>query len=267
MAVERDRVSRAGRPAGLASAIVLVLAGSVGQPSVVGYWTGTIGVAGDKSVEIKIDVTRKDEGWRARFYAPVQGIHGVELTHVEISGRSVRFRIPQAVGEPTFRGELSVDGVSISGKFDDGGESLPFRLTRAERPAGLDTDIYAEYRKPGLPGVGIAGAWRGLLMTGPNRMRLALDIRRGKIDPIGQSVDEFGGSLTSLDQGGQAQQLDSVQLVGDSVRFEMLGIGALYKGTMKPDGSEFFGVWIQQGTEFPLTFRRVSQAAVTDPPE
>ena len=56
--------------------------------------------------------------------------------------------------------------------------------------ASCSTLVYAEYRQPGIPGIGLAGKWRGLLMTGPNRMRLALDIKRGKIDPAGQSVDE-----------------------------------------------------------------------------
>ncbi len=260
-------MSRAGRLAVLTLAIVLALAGLAGEPTVEGYWTGTIGVADGKALEIMIDVVRKDSGWRATFYAPVQGIHGVDLTDVEIAGRAVRFRIPQAHGEPTFKGELAGDGLSISGSFGDAGQPLPFHLTRGERPAGLGTDIYAEYRRPGVAGVGLTGRWRGLLMTGPNRMRLALEVQRGKMLPSSQSVDELSGTLTSLDQGGQALPVDSFRVEGDSVRFEMLDIGALYKGTMKPDGSEFFGVWIQQGSEFPLTFRRMSQASATTPAE
>lgn len=256
----------AGRLAGLALAIALALAGSAAEPAVEGYWSGTIGFASGQSLEIRIDLVKKDAGWRAVFYAPGQGIHGVELTGVEIAGRSVRFRIPQASGEPTFHGELAADGVSLSGSFDHAGETLPFRLNRAERPADLGVDIYAEYRKPGITGAGLAGKWRGLLMTGPNRMRLALDVQRGKMLPSGQSVDALSGTLTSLDQGGQAHPVDSFQLEGNSVRFEMLDIGALYKGTMKPDGSEFFGVWIQAGTEFPLTFRRMGQPSGTTPP-
>jgi hypothetical protein len=237
-------------------AVAPALAGSASLPSIEGYWKGTIGVASDKSVDIMIDFARKDAGWRARFYAPAQGIHGVELTGVKIAGRSVRFRIPQSEGDPTFHGELDENGKSLSGSFDNAGETLPFQLDRAERPKDLDVDIYAEYRKPGLPGVGLAGTWRGLLMTGPNRMRLALEVTRGRIDPSGQSVDGLSGSLTSLDQGGASHPVESFELKGDAVRFEMLDIGAMYKGTMKPDGAEFFGVWIQNGTEFPLTFRR-----------
>lgn len=256
--VAADRVLRAGRPVGLVLALGLALAGAAAEPSVEGYWKGRIGTAGDKAVEIMVDVARKDAAWRARFYAPVQGIHGVELIDVEIAGRSVRFRIPQASGEPTFHGELAGDGRSIAGKFDNAGETLPFELTRAERPAGLDIDIYAEYRRPGDAGEGLPGKWRGLLMTGPNRMRLALDVE--------SSCDGLKGFLTSLDQGKTAMPVDSFQLEGNSVGFEMLDIGALYKGTMKPDGSEFFGVWIQSGTEFPLTFRRMSQPPGKSPP-
>ena len=94
-------------------------------------------------------------------------------------------------------------------------------------------------------------------MTGPNRMRLALHV---------ESKDgRLNGWLVSLDQGGQAMPVDSFKLDGESVRFEILDIGALYRGTMRPDGSEFFGVWIQNGTEFPLTFRRTSQGPEAKP--
>lgn len=253
-------MSLAGRLAVLALAAMLAPAGSAGEPIVEGYWTGTIDVAGGQALEIMIDVVRKDAGWRATFYAPVQGIHGVELTDVEIAGRAVRFRIPGAHGEPTFHGEMAGDGLSLSGSFDDGGQIMPFHLTRAERPAGLGTDIYAEYRQPGVAGLGLAGRWRALLVTGPNRMRLALDVQS-------DAGGRLSGSLASLDQGGSVLPVDGFQVEGDSVRFEMLGIGALYTGTMKPDGSEIFGVWIQTGSEFPLTFRRLSQAPATSPAE
>jgi len=229
-----------------------------GEPTVEGYWMGTIDGASGPALEIMIDVGRRDAGWRATFYAPAQGVHGVELIDVEISGPSVRFRIPQARGEPTFRGEMIKDGSSIAGSFTDAGQTMQFQLTRAERPPGLDTDIYAEYRQPGAAGVGLAGKWRGLLVTGPNRMRLVLDV---------QSDDggRLTGTLTSLDQGGPPLPVDGFQLDGAAVRFEMLGIGALYNGTMKPDGSEFFGVWVQSGSEFPLTFRRMTPARGASP--
>ena len=72
--------------------------------------------------------------------------------------------------------------------------------------------------------------------------------------------------MTSLDQGDKALTVDRFKLEGDSVRFEMIDIGAVYKGTMRLDGSEFFGVWIQNGTEFPLTFRRMTPKPGASPP-
>lgn len=251
-------MSRAGRPAVLVLAAVLPLSCSAGGPTAEGYWTGTIDVSGGQVLEIMVDVVRGDAGWRATFYAPAQGIHGVEMTEVVISGRSVGFRIPQAQGEPTFHGEMAGDGSSLSGTFDDAGQAMPFHLTRAERPAGLGTDIYAEYRQPGAAGDGLVGSWRALLVTGPNRIRLLLDVQS---DAGGLLV----GSLTSLDQGRSAMTVDAFKVDGASVDFEMLDIGALYKGTMKPDGSEIYGVWIQTGSEFPLTFRRMSPAPGTSP--
>jgi len=228
--------------------------GAAAEPTVEGFWTGVIEVAGGEPQKIMIDVARADEGWRAAFYAPAQGIHGVDLLGFEVTGRSVGFRIPQARGEPTFKGELAEDGRTLSGGFTDDGQAMRFQLARAERPADLGTDIYAEYRRPGVFGVGLPGSWRALLVTGPNRMRLKLEVWSAE-------GGRLAATLISLDQGGAELPVDSFRVDGDSVRFEMLGIGAVYNGKMKLDGSEFTGLWIQTGREFPLTFRRRGNAA------
>jgi len=265
----------AGRAAGLALALGLTLpgaaAGAAETPSEVsgvalrdvppgaagfeGYWAGTIETSGGAPLEVMLDLARDDGGgWRARFYAPAQGVHGVDLIDLRIAEGSIRFRIPRARGEPTFDGRLASDGHTLSGNFTDDDVTMPFHLARVERPGDLDVDMYAEYRKPGLPGVGLPGAWRALLVTGPNRMRLALEVRSAE-------NGRLAGSLTSLDQGGAAQPIDAFRVSGDSVYFEMLGIGAAYDGKMRPDGSEFTGLWIQGGREFPLTFRRTGDGS------
>ena len=217
--------SRAGRAAGLVLAVLPALACAAGEPSIEGYWTGAIELPSGQPLEITIDVVRTDEVWSATFYAPAQGIHGVELADVEIAGRSAQFRIPQARGEPTFQGEMAGDGRTLAGEFTDAEQTMPFSLTRAERPEGLGEDFYAEYRQPGVAGEGLAGAWRALLVTGPNRVRLRLDVWPAE-------EDRLTGSLTTLDQDSPAQPADGFLVEGNKVQFEMLGIGAMYQGKM-----------------------------------
>ena len=242
---------------GLALALLLVFSVGADERTIEGFWSGGIELGAGRTLEIQIDILHTDGVWHATFYAPAQGVHGVELEGIEVSGRSFQFRIPQTRGEPTFRGELSEDGLALTGEFRDEERTMPFRLALASRPEDLDTDLHAEYRQPGVPGEGLAGDWRALLVTGPNRIRLLLEVR--------SEDGRLSGKLTSLDQNSTAMPVDGFELAGGRVSFSMLAIGAVYEGTMKPDGSEFTGLWRQAGQEFPLTFRRKGAAGSAGP--
>ena len=232
----------------LLALLVLALAAEGGEPTAEGYWTGVIDLPGQQ-LEIKIDIAREGEAWTAAFYAPLQGIWDATMTGVEIEGRSVSFRIPRTQGEPTFRGELSQDGETISGGFTQSGQTMDFRLARSEKPKELEIDIYARYREPGVPGEGLDGTWRAVLMSGPSRIRLSLRVWTSE-------EGELEGSLDSIDQGVMGTPVSSFVVQGDSVWFPMVSIGAEYQGTMRKDGSEIIGLWRQTGQEFPVTFRR-----------
>lgn len=234
------------------AAALLAQSAAAAHPAA-GFWKGSV-EAPERPLEIMIEIEQHDGVWRATFYAPQQGIRDAEMTGVEIRGAAVTFRIPKTHGEPTLSGAVSEDGESIHGTLTQAGVVLPFHLTRAEKPDELKVDVYEEYRKPGAPGEGLEGAWRAVLMTGPNRIRLALQI---------SSTDDgtLLGSLDGLDQGVSGVPVTDFYTKDGSVRFVLYDIGARYEGTMKSDGSEFTGVWIQSGQEFPVTFRRRDPAS------
>jgi len=238
----------------MACCAVLLLATTgiaVADTGPAGFWSGTIEVP-NRPIEVMIDIAQEHDAWTAAVYVPAQGIRGAAMTGVAIDGGSVTMQIPGVPGEPTFRGELAEGGQTIAGTFNQGGQSLPFQLSRTEKPAELSRDIYAEFREPGVAGAGAEGTWRGLLEAGPHQFRLVLEVEQ---DSFGETV----ASLRSLDQGGEPLPVDTFSFEDTAVAFALPAISAEFTGTLSADGSEIVGTWAQGGGQLPLTLRRASE--------
>lgn len=133
-------------PAALAAALAL-LAGAAGaraappteapstaqEATAEGQWTGAVETPGS-GLEVTVDLGEAADGWRGQIDIPAQGAEDLDLADVAVEGDSVRFSIPGAPGDPTFRGTLSDDGEMLSGDFSQGGQTFPFELERAGPP-------------------------------------------------------------------------------------------------------------------------------------
>jgi hypothetical protein len=213
-----------------------------------GYWKGAITLP-SAELEVSLSFASGDGGWSALLDIPTQGIRRMAMENVAVEGSSVTCRMPGVPGEPTFRGTLADDGNSIAGKFDQGGQSFPFSIARAEPPADADVDVYAEYEKPGVPGEGLAATWNGLLIGGPAKLRTVLEIT--------SSEAGLAGVMVVVDQGGARIPLSAITLSEESVvRFEVPMIGGVYEGKLTPDGAELYGTWSQSGQKIGLDFHR-----------
>ncbi|GEM_PF-1304914 len=225
--------------------------GAEGTPGAAGYWQGAITLpSGD--LGISLTFVQGPDRWTALLDLPRQGIRRMELAGVQVEGNSVACRMPGVPGDPTFHGRLSEDGVSIGGTFVQGGESFDFIVSRTEPPADAGEDIYADFVRPGVPGKGLIGKWRGLLRGGPMklRMELSITVRGGALI----------GSLTSIDQDHAAIPISNA-MVGkeNSVRFEAPLIGGLYRGVLSEDGAEMIGTWSQEGQQIRLDLHRTGE--------
>src|SRR5271167_104947 len=89
---------------------------------------------------------------------------------------------------------------------------------------------------------GIEGDWQETLGAGPNSLRLLIHISKG-FDGI------YLGQLDSLDQGSSIP-MDSIQVAGDKVHFELKAVNGTYDGTLGADG-HIKGTW-SQGVLLPL---------------
>ena len=102
-----------------------------------GDWRGRIEVPG---APLDIGVTLTEDG--GTFDLPAQGLHDLPLADVRRDGGTFAAALPAVPGNARFDGTLAPDGSSISGRFSQGGQRLPFRLEPGplEPPAHLDAD-------------------------------------------------------------------------------------------------------------------------------
>ncbi len=132
-------------------------------PSLTGHWKGTLNLGGT-AVDYDIDFTPKGNGWAGDITIPAQGARDHPLEGISLAGNAVAFRVPGVPGEPSFKGNLSVDGATIKGTFTQGGKSTEFSLSRAVDPAaamkrsmeGFDAVVDKAIKDFKVPGLAIA---------------------------------------------------------------------------------------------------------------
>lgn len=232
---------------------LLAQAPAVEGPSPGGFWQGTVPLpTGDHEVSIDLEAG-EDGAWSATIDLPLLGIRYMKLPEVTVEGTSMLLRLIGMPGEPTFNGSLSEDGQTIAGNFVRGQQLFPFTLERAAKPEGFGdlTALYADYERPGTPGEGLVGTWRGLLDIGPIKLRVILGVTAGE-----------DGTLVANVEGVDRNQhvpASSVTLGEDrAVAVEMSTVGVRYAGTMNEDGSEITGEWTERRDPLALIFRRAA---------
>lgn len=216
--------------------------------SAAGYWEGSISMPEDEmGIYIELEVSAAG-AWSGRIDVPVQGVRNIALEKFAIEGRSIRFEMANVQGDPTFIGDLSEDGRSITGRFEQMGRPFPFSLIRLDTPREDDSDIFAEYEKPGVPGEGLAGHWRGIMRAGLSKLRMDLHIEQAEDGTL-------GATISSPDQKSADLLADEVSYEDGTLRFTVNAIYGHYEARLSPDGSTLLGQWLQQ-RPFSLDFRR-----------
>lgn len=95
----------------------------------------------------------------------------------------------------------------------------------------------------------IDGDWIGTLAAGGANLRLAFHVTR---DPAGQ----LAATMDSLDQGAMGLKIETVNVTGDVVRFQLKAPPAAFEGKFSADRSQIDGAWIQGGVSLPLVLKR-----------
>ena len=102
------------------------------------------------------------------------------------------------------------------------------------------------------------GSWNGTLEAGGQKLRLVVTVTKS-------DAGTYAGKLDSLDQGATIP-IDTITVNGDAVRLEIKSPAIVYEGTLNKERTELTGTFSQGGEQYPLTFKRSEQAAVTTTP-
>ncbi len=95
----------------------------------------------------------------------------------------------------------------------------------------------------------VEGDWIGTLTAGVASLRLAFHVTR---DPAGR----LAGTMDSLDQGALGLKIETVNVTGDVVRFELKAPLAAFEGRLSADRSQINGAWTQGSASLPLVLSR-----------
>lgn len=190
-----------------ASALLLLLTAAAavlaaGMPTLENHWEGAIELPG-QYLEVKLNFSHEDRTWIGDISIPAQGARNLALEKITVAGRDVSFAITGVPGEPTFKGELSEDGASISGTFTQGGQTFPFHLESgapetdkaAAALSGIQEIVDAALEDWKAPGLGLAVVADGKIVLargfGLRDVERNLPVTADTLFAIGSSTKAF----------------------------------------------------------------------------
>jgi D-alanyl-D-alanine carboxypeptidase len=97
----------------------------------------------------------------------------------------------------------------------------------------------------------IAGIWQGTLKTGPQDLRVIVQISKGE-------KDGWKATAYSIDEGPDAIPVNSVTLEGSTLKMIVAARNGTYEGKVSADGASINGTWTL-GQPLPLNFERVNE--------
>ncbi len=114
---------------------------SEGGQELAGIWEGTLSVSTVK-LRIVFHIEKSDDGkFSAKMDSPDQGVAGIAVSSVTLSGKKVNFQVTAIGGY--YEGELQSDSPVIKGEWHQGGRSFPLELKK--------TDKVEELKRPQEP--------------------------------------------------------------------------------------------------------------------
>lgn len=115
----------------IASLFILTFSLAPGEP-LAARWEGSVEIPGDP-LTVVIDLDQDVHGqWLGSAIFPGYGVKGAPLTDVVVSGSGVSFKVPNAMGGPSFRGQLADE--LLTGDYRQAGNNAPFTLKRSGSP-------------------------------------------------------------------------------------------------------------------------------------
>jgi len=98
----------------------------------------------------------------------------------------------------------------------------------------------------------IRGDWQGVIKVQNQDLRLVLHVK--------EDAGKLTATFDSPDQYVAGMPVDTIELKGQQLNFEIKRILSIYSGTLDKDGKGISGSWSQLGMSFPLNFKKSAPA-------
>lgn len=229
----------------LSFGLALMTPALLAQTSPAGHWEGNV-VLPNHELTIAVDLAKSDKGvWTGSFGVPEQGATGLKIDKIEIDGKNVKFRVPEAPGTPEFSGTLKEDG-HLALTVAQGGASFPADLKRTG-----EAKVETTQPSPAVDAK-FEGNWEGSLDTPGGTLRLIFHFQNQPDKTVKATVD-------SPDQNALGLPLTGIVQKGSAIELLFKVAGGAYKGTLNAEGTELTGEWTQGGGTFPLKLKKTAK--------
>ncbi len=214
-----------------------------------GYWKATMEAFPGMTVSVALNIGKIPDGtFRATLDLLDQGAKDIPAASVSVTNKAATLKWQGF--QATLDANLSDDGKTLEGNWQQGGRTNKVTFARLDEPATLlprNLSFEPEKNQP----EDIRGTWKGLLEI-PNQ-NLRLEIKIGKA-PDGS----YAGTLASLDQAGRELPMSTASYTPPKIRLEWRGIRGKFEGTLNKEGTIMEGTWEQFGNPMPLKLERVA---------
>jgi hypothetical protein len=224
------------------SVTLLILAATFSSAQdISGDWNGTLKV-GAAELRLVLHISKSAEGnLKASLDSIDQGANGIPVSAVTLNESKLSLKVDAVNG--TYDGNVNADASEIAGTWTQG-QSFVLDFHRG--------GVATRTAKPAPPS-DIDGDWLGTLDTGLAKLRLILH--------IANTDQGLSATMDSLDQNAKGLPVTVITRSGPLLKFEMKSIGGGYDGTIAKDLGSITGTWSQTGKSWPLTLKKVKNAA------
>ncbi len=211
------------------------------QESPEGHWEAALALD-NRDIGVSLDLERNPKsGWIASMGIPSEGMTGLVVMDIGISGKSVNFT---AVELRMARMELILgpDGI-MKGTIASPQGPVPIVFKRMDRAR---VELI-----PASPAVSkeFEGDWEGLLQT-PNRpFRIVIHLKNQPDSTVAATID-------TPDTKAMGLPLNDVKQTGQKIEFGIKVAHASFQGTLNQEGNEIVGQFGHEESRMPLTFRK-----------
>ncbi len=193
---------------------------------VAGDWQGTLD-AGGQQLHLALHIKQAADGTlSATLDSLDQGANGIVIDKISFQNGKLSFSSSAIHG--SYEGKLTANS-TIEGTWNQG-QALPLNFKRATKASTID------------------GYWLGTLEAGSAKLRILFSINN--------TAEGLQATLNSLDQGGGAIPLTSVQRDGMKITMELKDVGS-FAGVFDQGLTKIEGTWTQGGKSNPLTVARI----------